>query len=280
MLVLPTTEIINPPSRYELALRPVVRLKMVGRFNSEVGSATGFLVSEGGGQVFLVTCWHVVAGRDFFTRRRTSWKPRKIRTEMPHVYIADNGIRYFEAHVNAEVELYSKEGTPRWREYRTDDGRPIADVVAIPVDPSEEKPWVLQSIDLTNVYPPAVGLGDKVAIVGYPTGESASLDGERSIPFWKTGFGASQLIFRLDMGVGLLVDAEAAAGMSGSPVYRAVPSAGEINEKPRANWEFEEAYRLVGVYGGRAAPGALSMAVVYSSEAVYKLVSGSRRETD
>jgi len=204
----------------------------------ELSRATGFAVLNGD-QVFLVTNWHVVAGRNCDTDACLS--DTLAVPDRLHVRFHKHG--EFARWVEHEIALLDDEGSPLWLEHPA--GHHI-DVVAIP----------MPRIAGIAIYPLDLSLADAemavqpatpISIIGYPLGLSAA-----GWPIWKTGHVASEP--DLDYAAGhpaFLVDSTTKRGMSGSPViYRAstyqLPSGAVTMGLPRT--------KLLGIYSGRLTP--------------------------
>lgn len=201
-------------------------------------TATGFIV-ERNGRYYLITNWHVVAGRHPDTNKTTH--PSAALPERLEVRIHDkNNLGQCNL---IEFNLHDTNGNKIWLEHPN--GQNV-DVVAIDLSifTLNVAPFTLD-LELAN-EDIAVQPAMSVSIIGFPFGLSAG--GIWAI--WKTGHIASDLDVDYDHRPAFLIDATTRGGMSGSPVIaRAtgaymtrngayVISTGHIN-------------RFIGVYSGR-----------------------------
>lgn len=200
-----------------------------------LGSATGFVVEHGGAH-FLITNWHVVAGRHADTGD-------PLGNEFPthlRIWHHTQSLGTWEAFPQA---LIDESGESTWLEHPR---RREIDVVAVPIDPS------IQGIQL---FPLDLSLANTdlatfcampIHIIGFPLGLSA---GGR-FPVWKTGHVASEPELDINAKPVFLIDATTRGGMSGSPVVaRQIGSylnrSGNLVVRPGA------ITRFLGVYSGR-----------------------------
>lgn len=175
-------------------------------------TATAFVVSRNG-QSFLVTNWHVLAGRNPETNQPTH--PSAAIPDTVRIVHHSKG-RLGTWHL-VEEPLYQPDGSPRWLEHAQ--GQSI-DVVALPLSnvPAvvEIFPLDLALADADLIPQPAMS----VSIIGFPFGLSAG----GAWPIWKTGHIATDPDVDFDGRPSFLIDATTRSGMSGSPVV--VRSAG------------------------------------------------------
>lgn len=226
-------------------LRPMYsRLSYVSLFieavayGEKIGDATGFVVSRGG-KLYLVTNWHVLAGRNSGTGRCL----RDDAALPTHVRIFHHGWRDDE-HVRLQVEepLYEADefDLPRWIAHAH--GREI-DLAALPIDLRPDSAVV--ELDLDKKERDLIPLPGAVAIIGYPYGM-----GNDVWPIWKTGHIASDPNVGYKGTTAFLVDATTRPSMSGAPVF--FQSAGPFyysQGKPAVNSQVEVVF--LGVYAGR-----------------------------
>ncbi|TBT23722.1 hypothetical protein D5E80_24900 [Vibrio parahaemolyticus] len=178
------------------------------RFN-DVGLsvATGFLL-QFRDDIYLITNWHVVTGKDADTLDYL---------DKQHLSIPNNLMVSFHKKgclgewTKQRIELLGENDEPLWLEHPLSNE---VDVVAIKIEVSND----------IEVYPLDYALKDKdmvpitampVSVIGYPFGLTAGANW----PIWKTGHIAS------DHGIdfeenrpAFLIDATTRSGMSGSPV--------------------------------------------------------------
>lgn len=203
-----------------------------------LGTATGFAVRHAD-KSYLVTNWHVVAGKDPETGRLLSGTgaiPDEVR-------IAHHHSRKLGAWIVKAENLYGADGRALWLEHPK--GREV-DVVAIPLT-SIAPDVQLYPIDLalaeTDVQvQPAM----PVSIIGYPFG--LVVDG--AWPIWKTGHVASDPDLYYQGKPAFIIDATTREGMSGSPVVLRVYGGYHTRDGGYV-LTGGQVTRFLGVYAGR-----------------------------
>ncbi len=168
--------------------------------------ATGFVVDRDSSS-FLVTNWHVVAGRDPGTNQPTH--PSAAIPDTLQITHHTKGI--LGSWQIATEPLYAQDSTPRWIEHAQGQ---LIDVVALPLSNLPQGieifPFDLALANADLVPQPAMS----VSIVGFPFGLSAG----GVWPIWKTGHIATDPDVDFDGRPSFLIDATTRSGMSGSPV--------------------------------------------------------------
>ena len=156
-----------------------------GPMQQHLGSATVFCVMYRT-QPYLVTCWHVLAGRDVWTNEcldRNAATPVSL-TVFAHTAHDES------AFISVEVPLLDDEGRPMWIEIR-DGSRPI-DIAALPVVGEVLDAFaglaMLHPYDLSIDEGYDLFVGDSLAIVGFPLGSGAG----QGWPIWAQAFIASE----------------------------------------------------------------------------------------
>jgi hypothetical protein len=180
--------------------------------NSLIGLGTGFFYKFGT-QTFLITNWHVVAGRHFETLR-----PLHSMCALPDRLKFLVGCRGdIGEWMEVDCALYEDSSSndqpekPIWLEHAIH-GRKI-DVVAIPIDLPEN--GEVHTIDRVNTVPKMLLTVSKdVFILGYPKG----INGGRGFPIWKRASLATEPAIQHDGLPKILVDTATREGMSGAPV--------------------------------------------------------------
>jgi len=205
-------------------------------------SASGFVI-EARRQYYLITNWHVVAGRDRADHKQLdpSIEPYALKTSI-HIHGGEgkkSSSLFMGMRKRKTFSLYD-EGVPQWIESRE---KPLLDLVALPIQfdltlelLSTNSPGVymgassssklsnywmkisaipISAIDTNVEYGPP----DPVHIIGYPLGWTPDGPDRSSSAFWRTSFIASELYepgaTRSDI---FFVDPCAPDGMTGSPV--------------------------------------------------------------
>ncbi|MBI2165140.1 MAG: trypsin-like peptidase domain-containing protein [Chloroflexi bacterium] len=205
------------------------------RGERSLASGTGFIVQKSG-RSFLVTNWHMLAGRD----PRTS-RPLAETGEIPDKLAIWHHIRdKLGTWGRRFVPLTRPDGSPAWLEHSL--SRKV-DVVALPLTVDEEVTLYPLDLGLANTDL-MISPSEAVSIIGFPFGLSA---GGR-FPIWKTGHVASDIDLDYDGLPIFLIDATTKPGMSGSPVIAR-----------RYGWYLSsegyqggsDATRFLGIYSGR-----------------------------
>jgi hypothetical protein len=233
-------------------------LLAIAKYGSQpIGQGTCFFIKVHGHPI-LVTNWHVVSGRHYFTRELASHGgiPNKLEVFM---HVVDQ-LGTWRAH---EFDLLSSNGNPRWTELRN------ADVVLLPVNiPSE-----------LTCYPVDLALGETdiqlfpssdVSIVGYPNGQT----GLGKFPIWKTGHMATDYEIDYFDAPSFLIDATTKQGMSGSPVYARRAGSYQTSQGDLI-MSTGIATKFLGVYSGRIPEdGQLdsSVGIVWKAEVIESLL--------
>lgn len=203
--------------------------------------ASGFVLRSMDERMFLVTNWHVLAGRNAETGRclhDSAAIPDRVK-------VFHHSRESMEKR-EPRFELLYRRGDftgPRWLEHRR--GREV-DVVLLP---------------LTDVAPP-VGVqplqadlaknrvlllpGLPVAVVGFPFG----LHVGARWPIWKTGHIASDPGYAYDDRPSFLIDVTTRPGMSGSPIFFQSVGPFDSRDGPERIAELME-LEFLGVYSGR-----------------------------
>ena len=203
--------------------------------------ATGFIITAWDDAKYLVTNWHVLAGRDAETGACLSSSgaiPDEVRVY--HHSLADINRR------EPRIErLYHDPDntTPRWLEHPR--GRAI-DVVLLPLTdvqpPVAIAPFSTAWADTGILELP----GLQVAVIGFPYG----LHVAQRWPIWKTGHIASDPGFAYDDKPSFLIDITTRQGMSGSPIVYQSPGPFFIGEGEKGINARMKA-QFLGVYSGR-----------------------------
>lgn len=245
---------------------------------ASLGFATAFIYAHHDNELYLITNWHCVTGREpsgrhkFKPKHSSSALPDRLSIQIP-VSDGSDGNHYNIGWEKAEILLYTdaeESETPDFPIWFEHPKRNEVDVVAIPINESNCKPLAdLFYVDapphgvLHDVVPikqsPSMGLavniwatammklfpGMDVFILGFPFG----ISGGEHYPIWKRGSIASEPDIDIDDLPKFFVDTATSEGMSGSPVVAQgrdwihertnVPSLGSLGRK------------FAGVYSGR-----------------------------
>ena len=214
-------------------------LRLELRANGQpVSVATGFVVEAPGGR-FLITNYHVLAGRN-----PDSSRPLSPTGAIPdEVVITHHASSQVGAWVQRAERLYSKEGKPRWKEHP--DGHRV-DVAALPLE-SLDAAVAIYPFDLRLASADVlVQVAMTVSIIGYPLGLATA----GNWPIWKTGHIASDPDLDYDARPVFLIDATTRGGMSGSPVILRLHG-GYTTTRGSIVMNGMPATRFLGIYSGR-----------------------------
>lgn len=249
------------------------------RFNEQVLSiGTGFLY-EREGQMYIITAWHNVTGRnaeslELLSRRGAT--PNNILVGL--ALSTSTGMAF---RVSIEVPLVDEEKSLFFVHPR---GFPKVDVVAIPLDTTvphrmlgsihdgrqidipmylvgERGPgvttrlcpvqdFVLRRVDITRDWFAGVDVTDELYIPGYPKNVQDSF----GQPVWKRATIASSIQLGWNREPKFLVDSASRSGMSGAPVFY-YNTSGRIQIQGHSFQSSAPAAILAGVYVGRIGNG-------------------------
>ena len=176
-----------------------------------LSTATGFVVASEDGRWWLITNWHVVAGRDPRTGRPLSQGGVPDRLRILHNLEASLGRWTWRIEF-----LYDRDGTPRWLEH-PEHGRAF-DVVALELTDTRTVdfyPYDLEAMALPGGAELAAGrVAQRLSIVGFPFG----LAGGGAFAIWSQGTVATEAMIDFEDKPCFLIDSRTRPGQSGSPV--------------------------------------------------------------
>lgn len=192
-------------------------------YGGEIATGTAFHYTYEGRR-FIVTNWHNLTGKDFFTGKNLNAQARTPLWINVHTaqYIFVPGIPGAYAIIPRRIELYQDAAAqldPLWLEHPQVGGRGC-DVVAIPYEkPANEPEFMHNSVNLISTVKIPVRPGEQAFVIGFPRGLSTGF----GLPIWKSTFIASEPFYGVDVGVQKLsaffLDGYTREGMSGSPVF-------------------------------------------------------------
>jgi len=233
-----------------LAVTPLEILRLDGTLHAH-GTAFIYRVAE---SLYLVTAWHVVSGRDFFSRKLNSdgLIPASFALYTPSFEQEGDILHIRSNRFSLELEraaLDKLESPPQVF------GAPV-DLAVAKLPMSTTKSGSFSSKGLNEFQwgfperttPPLQSMiGADVFVLGYPL---RTYEGLRT-PIWKRGSLASEPSFQIDPLGAFLVDVNSAGGMSGGPIVRRVTILTADNKDAGVVQEFyDEA--VIGIYSGRA----------------------------
>lgn len=226
--------------------------------NAVLGSATGFFLSSGS-RTYLISNWHVFAGRDRYSGQCLDEAGR----EPTHFEISPSWRKgvyaTFDGPLADQIRKAEELATKMFRhkiELRDADGRNIwfqhaslgqkADVAGILLAEGllTRTQWLAANHITDTLGPVAVGMD--LFVVGYID----AVNSENSTPIWKRATVASEPDAAINGEKCFLVDCRTQKGMSGSPVFhrsRIVGNSIVWDEKKVAVKHTE----FVGIYSGR-----------------------------
>lgn len=231
-----------------------IEVRSLDGLDTSLGHGSAFFYRHLG-QPYLITCWHVISGRNTFTGdylSKDNIEPKRLRFFVPTIELRNDASNYGRTEVTVTLDDEPLVGPP------IIDGL-IMDVAAIRLrDPlpsfMDERTGVERdrpTLQLTSLYLNEVTsrstrsrASDDCSVVGYPL---QNYEGMR-LPIWKSGKLASDT----NIGVGeqpmFFVDCATTKAMSGSPVIRV-----ERNPHltPDGRLLMAETFDLIGVYAGR-----------------------------
>jgi hypothetical protein len=219
---------------------------------------------------YIITNWHNLAGRDFFTRDHIN---RQSRTPL-WIKVDTGGFRTREEFDAGKFGIYRR----RVEIYRDPDAQldrlwlehPVlgtegCDVVAIPTEkPLDEPDFLHNQVNRISVERVPIIPGEVAVVIGFPRGIEVAW----SLPLWKSTFIASEPYYDVTIDGKRLraffIDGYTREGMSGSPVFARYNGTWDLNHPyapvdPDAPnfWSRDDivfghtAMEFVGVYSGR-----------------------------
>ena len=191
--------------------------------SGEMASATAFYLSYEE-QLYLVTNWHVVSGKDFVKKELLvpSRQPEYLLGLIKHIHPVgtENGLWRVRTD-EQKIDIYDEHDQPLWFEHP--DLGSDCDVVALPIDQLEStvmhKPISLELARRIPLRP-----GSTVFAIGFPH----SISVPPGFPIWKSGYIASEFEFGIELKYEHLlgqqlpafyIDSQTRKGMSGAPIF-------------------------------------------------------------
>ena len=215
------------------------------RFNQQDLSkgATCFFVKRKG-ELFLVTNWHVVSGRNFETKSHLDPSLGEPNNLLVMLHKNQETVELEEF----SIALFDENGKPAWYEHRTFNSD--VDVVAIKVTLPEN----LIAFTVEEFIEPfndqtTPRVKSDVFVIGYPFGLTAG----EIFPIWKRASIASEPCIDIKGLPIIYVDTATREGMSGSPVVLYEKRAIAIFDE--AKGQSNNYMAFVGIYSGRIGAG-------------------------
>ena len=234
--------------------------------DTPLGQATGFIWKIDN-RHFLVTNWHVVTARDFFTLaniRKDAGRPNKIL-----------------ARFNIHGQFWKQE----WHiKIRDDNDKPLwlihpgrrVDITVLEIHFEVEKQVVtLYPLNVIATASLRIEIGMEVFILGYPFKIEPP-----AFPVRKRGSIASEpQLVRMSADY-MLVDTASRPGMSGAPVIRRSWS-NHLVEPGRQAYDDRPATKFLGVYSGRIPtdhPAEAQIGLVWDASFINEIIAGNLRD--
>lgn len=239
-----------------------------------LGPATGFFYRDGN-QVYLVTNWHVLSGRNANTGQPIDSKGRTTnRIEISFMYSQDG--RLFEERLSFKIEI---EDSFIWHQH--EEGQNI-DIGIIKMSRSQTPELfkfknLIVCINDNNFNDALVQVGTEIVALGFPDG----LAKQGSIPIWKRGMIATEFDLFVDGKNIVLIDCLTRQGMSGSPIL-IYSSTGQIADKFGGVAIHAGAVaHFVGIYSGRYTTSEehLSLGIVWKHETIREIITNPHNHT-
>ncbi len=211
-----------------------------------LGEATGFFC-EYAGRTFLVTNWHVVAGRHFQTKlplHRSQALPGSLKVHT-HIANANSPVTAPCSSTAFNISLLDQTGAPNWLEHPLFGS--AVDVIAIAVDTVLPDCNKIYRIDLASELARDTQLAvmDQAFVTGYPLSATTT---PNSLPIYKSGTIASEpRVF--DSEPRIYIDGKTKTGMSGSPVM--VKRRQTLPQRNQSDGADDDTLDFVGIYSGR-----------------------------
>jgi S1-C subfamily serine protease len=231
-----------------------------------LSQATGFIWKIEN-RHFLVTNWHVVTGKDFFTRaniRKDAGRPNRILARF-NIYG-----QFWKQ--DWDIKIRDDEDKPLWLVHP---GRRVdIAILEIPFDESKQV-VTLYPLNVIATAALRIEIGMEVFILGYPFKISPP-----AFPVWKRGSIASEpQLIRMSEDY-MLVDTASRPGMSGAPVIRRSWS-NHLVEPGRQAYDDRTATKFLGVYSGRVPtdhPAEAQIGLVWDASFINEIIAGNRRD--
>lgn len=240
---------INPLS---LSTTPI---EILTASEKSIGKATGFFYSRSSTELFLVTNWHVVTGRDL--EKPTISKNGEVPTII-RIFLhkrTDKSADVIETSKLIEIEFYINDedgNSPEWFEHPT--LKNTVDVVVFKIDGDLKEriqnecmiQTIMNDTGMDNRYHAEVM--DHIYIIGYPWDLTG---GNKVMPLYKNGSIASEPDIDYYGRPRMLGDSRTTKGMSGSPVVVVHNGYWRPNRESSDKAIFGKVTNFLGIYSGR-----------------------------
>lgn len=194
--------------------------------------------------LYLVTNWHVVSGRNADTKKclnKMGSVPNKLRVYVPKEN--DDSTFCYSDDFFMDVELFDQEGNQLW--YEMQKGNRMIDVAIIPLKDVKGVCTTIEQAEEPFNEQVGFEIASEIYIIGFPFGKQTGY-----VPIWKKASVASEPELEVEELPYFFADTATRSGMSGSPVilYKDRPAVliSEKEEKISRHWT-----KFIGIYSGR-----------------------------
>lgn len=231
---------------------------------NQLGTATAFVALHENSH-YLVTNWHVVAGRDPADGRLLS-DTGAVPDELVVMQNVAGNLGQWRA---KQEPLYDQEDKPVWLEHPAH-GRKV-DVVALPL--TETTGVQLYPYEPSNPGPGIIcGPSDPLSIIGFPFG----IAGGGMLGVWVQGTVATESDIDFNDLPCLLVDSRTRKGQSGSPVIAYRTGGSGYETAAGTHFGTGAVEQFVGVYSGRINEES-DLGFVWKVSALLDILNGQQR---
>jgi len=232
-----------------------------------LGQATGF-IWKANSTHYLVTNWHVLSGKDFFTLenlRADAGRPNILRAlfQMPGQFHKQEG----------RIRVRGDDDAPLWMVHPNT----RVDIAVVPIFVAPENVASLSPLNILANDPLAIAIGMEVFVLGFPFKIEMP-----ALPIWKRGSIASEPQLARMSGGYMHVDTASRPGMSGAPVIRRSVGNHHFDNGSRID-DLLYRTRFLGVYSGRIPadhPYEAQIGLVWDGSYINEIIAGNRRDTD
>jgi hypothetical protein len=235
--------------------------------DTQLGQGTGF-VWKVGERNYLVTAWHVLSMRDFYTGENLkghAGRPNILRT----LFNIQTGSF---AKQRLDIKIWDDDDKPLWLVHL----KKSVDIAVLPLPPTP--PGLTVALYPLNVLANTklrIEIGMEVFILGYPFKIELP-----AYPVWKRGSIASEPQLIRFVTHYLLVDTASRPGMSGAPVIRRSWS-GHLVEPGFVPLVDTPLSKFIGVYSGRVRtdhPQEAQIGLVWDGSFIDEIIAGNVRD--
>lgn len=240
---------------FSLTTAPV---RVFNAASKHLATATSFFYEAADSQLFLITNWHVVTGRDPTkpSYSETGAIPNLLKIKVHKKQDKVDGKKNIVVSAISEIPIpiNSEDGNvPKWLEHP--EHKLKVDVVGIKIEEHSKfrEAYELHAAnkwkEFHRDYEPQVM--DDVFVVGYPWGLSATAARGGGLPVYKRGCIASDPIINFRRLPCVLIDCRTTSAMSGSPVIASHSGIFMPDGRISNNTVLGTVSKFLGIYSGR-----------------------------